>query len=89
LDVGKPEIKYFKDWSTIIAYRYIQRDAILDAFTDNVFHQGGTDAKGWMLGGSYGVAKNTWLMFRWFSTEAIDGPPLDIDSAVLDLNMRI
>ncbi len=89
LDVGKQEIKYFKDWSAILAYRYIQRDAMLDAFTDSIFHQGGTDAKGWMIGGNYGLAKNTWMMFRWFSTEAIDGPPLDIDTATLDLNMRL
>lgn len=89
LDVGNPEIKRFKDWSTILAYRYIQRDAVLDAFTDTIFHQGGTDAKGWMIGGNYGLAKNTWLMFRWFNTEAIDGPPLDIDTATLDLNMRL
>ncbi|MDD2722631.1 MAG: putative porin [Methylovulum sp.] len=89
LDVGKQEIKYFKDWSAILAYRYIQRDAVLDAFTDTIFHQGGTDAKGWMIGGNYGLAKNTWLMFRWFSTEAIDGPPLDINTLSMDLNMRL
>ncbi len=89
LDVGNQEIKRFKDWSAIFAYRYIQRDAVLDAFTDTIFHQGGTDAKGWMIGGNYGLAKNTWLMFRWFSTESIDGPPLDIDTATVDLNMRL
>ena len=88
-DIGHQEIRYFKDWSAIFAYRYIQRDAILDAFTDTIFHQGGTDAKGWMIGGNYGLAKNTSLMFRWFSTEAIDGPPLDIDTATLDLNLRL
>jgi hypothetical protein len=88
-DVGNQEIRRFKDWSAILAYRYIQRDAVLDAFTDTIFHQGGTDAKGWMLGGNYGLAKNTSLMFRWFSTESIDGPPLDIDTATLDLNIRL
>ncbi|MCX7096263.1 MAG: putative porin [Methylobacter sp.] len=89
LDVGDQEIRRFKDWSAIIAYRYIQRDAVLDAFTDTIFHQGGTDAKGWMIGGNYGLAKNTWLMFRWFNTESIDGPLLNIDTATLDLNVRL
>ncbi len=89
LDLGHQEIKRFNDWSTILSYRYIERDAVLDAFTDSIFHQGGTDAKGWMVGGNYGVAKNTWLMLRWFSAESIDGPPLDIDTATLDLNMRL
>lgn len=89
LDVGDQEIRRFKDWSAILVYRYIQRDAVLDAFTDTIFHQGGTDAKGWMIGGNYGLAKNTWLMFRWFSTETIDGPPLDINTATMDLNVRL
>lgn len=89
LDVGDAEIKRFGDWSTLFAYRYVQRDAVLDAFTDTIFHQGGTDAKGWIIGGSYGLAKNTWLMLRWFSTQSIDGPPLDIDTATLDLNVRL
>lgn len=89
LDVGDQEIKRFKDWSAIVAYRYVQRDAVLDAFTDTIFHQGGTDAKGWMIGGNYGLAKNTWLMFRWFNTDSIDGPPLSIDTATLDLNVRL
>lgn len=88
-DVGHQEIKRFNDWSTIFAYRYIQRDAVLDAFTDSIFHQGGTDAKGWMVGGNYGLAKNTWLMLRWFSAQSIDGPPLDINTATFDLNMRL
>ncbi len=89
LDVGDQDIRRFKDWSAIVAYRYMQRDAVLDAFTDTIFHQGGTDAKGWMIGGNYGLAKNTWLMFRWFNTESIDGPPLNIDTATLDLNVRL
>jgi hypothetical protein len=89
LDIGDQEIRRFKDWNAIIAYRYLQRDSVLDAFTDTIFHQGGTDAKGWMIGGNYGLAKNTWLMFRWFNTESIDGPPLNIHTAALDLNVRL
>lgn len=89
LDLGDQEIKQFKDWSAIFAYRYLQRDAVLDAFTDSIFHQGGTDAKGWMIGGNLGLARNTWLMFRWFNTESINGPKLDINSATVDLNVRL
>ncbi len=88
-DIGHPEIRRFKDWSAILSYRYLQRDAVLDAFTDTVFHQGGTDAKGWMVGGNYGLAKNTWMLLRWYSTQAIDGPPLDINTVTLDLNLRM
>jgi hypothetical protein len=42
-----------------------------------------------MVGVNYGLAKNTWLMLRWFNTEAIDGPPLDINTLTMDLNMRL
>jgi len=88
VDVGHPEMKRWGDWSVNLAYRYVQRDAVLDAFTDSVFHQGGTDAKGWMLGTNYGLAKNTWLNLRWFSTDAIDGPKYSVDTLNLDLNAR-
>ncbi|NBV76162.1 MAG: hypothetical protein EBR59_09445, partial [Methylococcaceae bacterium] len=88
-DIGKAEIRQFKDWSILAAYRYLERDAILDAFTDTIFHQGGTDAKGYVLGFSYGLMKNTWVNMRWFSTDIINGPPLSIDTATLDLNVRL
>lgn len=88
VDIGHQEIRKFSDWSVTFAYRYVQRDAVLDAFTDSVFHQGGTDAKGWMLGTNYGLAKNTWLNLRWFSTDAIDGPKYSVDTLNLDLNAR-
>lgn len=88
VDVGHPEMKRWGDWSVNLAYRYVQRDAVLDAFTDSVFHQGGTDAKGWVLGAQYGLIKNTWLNLRWLSTDAIDGPKYSIDTLNVDLNAR-
>ena len=92
LDVGDTEIKRFNDWSTFVAYRYLERDAVFDAYTDSIFHQGGTNAKGWILGANYGIAKNTWLNLRWFSTESIEDvqkQPLSIDTVTLDLNVRL
>jgi hypothetical protein len=88
VDVGHPEMKRWGDWSVNLAYRYVQRDAVLDAFTDSIFHQGGTDAKGWVLGAQYGLVKNTWLNLRWLSTDAIDGPKYSIDTLNVDLNAR-
>ncbi|MDD5229636.1 MAG: putative porin, partial [Methylococcales bacterium] len=92
LDIGDQEIKRLNDWSTFIAYRYLERDAILDAYTDSIFHQGGTNSKGWMLGTNYGIAKNTWLNLRWFSTDSIQSvnkQPLSIDTVTLDFNVRL
>lgn len=86
VDVGAPELRRWADWNVNLAYRYVQRDAVLDAFTDSIFHQGGTDAKGWVMGVQYGLAKSTWLNLRWFSTDAIDGPRYSIDTVNVDLN---
>jgi hypothetical protein len=60
----------------------------LDAFTDSDFHLGGTDAKGYVLGGSYGISKNTWATVRYYTTDSIDGPPRAIDTVQFDLNAR-
>ena len=96
LDVGNPEMRRFGDWNTFLAYRYVEADAVLDAFTDSVFHLGGTNAKGWVVGANYALAKNTWLNFRWFSTDNVEDltagngqkVPFGIDTAILDLNAR-
>ena len=86
--VGWPQINKFRDWQVSASYRYLQRDAVLDAFTDSDFHLGGTDAKGWIVGGKYGLASNTWLELRYLSSDAIDGPPLAIDTFQVDLNAK-
>lgn len=83
---GWPQMAKRRDWQVFGAYRYLERDAVLDAFTDSDFHLGGTDAKGWILGGSYGLMDNTWVTLRWLSSDEIDGPPLGIDTIQLDLN---
>lgn len=83
---GKPEMKARDDWQVFMTYRRVERDAVLDAFTDPDFHLGGTDAKGYVVGASYGLGKNTWATLRYFSSDAISGPPLSIDTVQLDLN---
>lgn len=88
LDVGSPRIRRLRDWNLFLNYKYLERDAVLDAYTDSDFHLGGTDAKGWSVGGNYGIADNTWLTAKWTSTEAIDGPPFGIDILLIDLNTR-
>ena len=85
---GSPEVKARNDWQVFMAYKRIERDSMLDAFTDSDFRLGGTDAKGYILGGSYGVGKNTAVSLRYFSGDSISGAPLSIDVLQLDLNLR-
>ncbi|WP_240342404.1 putative porin [Methylococcus sp. EFPC2] len=88
MDLGTPEIKKWSDWNLTFAYKYLERDAVLDAYTDSDFHLGGTNAKGWVVGGSYGLAQNTWLNARWMTADQIDGPDYGIDVLMVDLNAR-
>lgn len=88
LTVGYPETLYFGDWNLSFTYRYLQADAVVDAFTDSDFHGGGTNCKGWILGGNLGLYKNVWLGARWMTSDQISGPPLAIDTLQVDLNAR-
>jgi len=76
------------DWQISLGYKYIEADAVLDAFTDSDFHLGGTDAKGWFVSGNYAIDKNAWVNARYFSTTSISGPPLAIDTLYLDFNAK-
>lgn len=91
--VGTPVmVSKKKQWQTFIAYKYLEADAVLDSYTDSDFFQRGTNTKGFILGGSYGLDKNTWLQARWFSADEISPRnslnPLSIDVFQLDLNTQ-
>jgi hypothetical protein len=88
LDVGRALVAAPKDWRVFAAYRYLERDAVLDAFTDSDFGLGGTDTEGYILGFDLGVGRNVWVTTKWLSSNEIDGPPLAIDVLQLDLNTR-
>ena len=88
LTVGYPDIKNRWEWRIWGYYKYLEADAVLDAFTDPDFHLGGTNAKGWVLGGDLGVGRNLWTSVKWVSTNEIKGPPFSIDSLFVDLNYR-
>lgn len=85
---GYPTVLTAGAWRGVIGYRYLQRDAVIDAYTDSDFHWGGTDAKGYYLVGDVGVANRVWVRLRYLSSNAIDGPTLGIDTLQLDLNTR-
>src|SRR5262249_31774507 len=60
-------------WRAFMAYRYLERDAVLDAFTDSDFHLGGTDAKGYQVGFDLGLSRGAWLRLRYLTANEIDG----------------
>jgi Putative porin len=74
--VGQPTMQQKYAWQGYVGYRWVQRDATVDAFTDQDFHLGGTDAQGYFVGGRYSFAKNTFVNLRWFSAKQISGVQL-------------
>jgi polyhydroxyalkanoate synthesis regulator phasin len=75
-------------WRAAFGYRYLERDAVLDAFNDQDFHLGGTDAKGYTISMDFSFNPRVMLRAKYFSANAIDGPPLGIDVWQVDLNTQ-
>lgn len=86
--VGWPSIQNRGDWQAFLGYRHLERDAVLDAFADSDFRLGGTNSKGFFIGGSYGMDRNTWLTAKWLSADAIDGLPFGVDVLQVDFNAK-
>jgi hypothetical protein len=86
--VGRDRVREAGDWRVFAAYRYLEQDAVIDAFTDSDFGLGGTDTEGVIVGFDFGVSRNVWVTTKWLSANEIFGPPLAIDTLQLDLNTQ-
>jgi hypothetical protein len=96
-EVGYPKVRAAGEWQVFGGYKRLERDAVLDSFTDSDFHAGGTDSEGWLIGGYYGLAPELWLRARWLSADELQGAPagfaspfepLAIDVLQIDLNAQ-
>lgn len=85
---GNPAVLTAGSWRALVGYRYLQRDAVIDGYTDSDFHFGGTNARGYYLVGDYGLVERVWLRLRYLSANQIDGPTYDVDTLQIDLNTR-
>ncbi|PZQ88590.1 MAG: hypothetical protein DI534_10500 [Leifsonia xyli] len=88
LTVGHKEIKKLWDWKVHVGYRRLESDATVDAFTDSDFGLGGTNLKGYTIGGSLGLADNVWASAKWMSADSVAGAPYSVDILQLDLNAK-
>ena len=75
-------------WRAYVGYRYLETDAVLDAFTNDYWRLGGTNTKGYVIGATVGLYKNVTFGGRWLSANEISGEPLAIDVLQLDLNVE-
>lgn len=88
MSFGYPTVLSAGAWRGVLGYRYLQRDAVIDTYTDSDFHFGGTDATGYYFVGDLGLANRVWMRLRYLSSNAIDGLRLGIDTVQVDLNSR-
>ena len=86
--MGSPTQKNQLDWAVSAAYRYLESDAVVDAFADSDFGLGGTNLKGYILSGTLYVWTNVYLRARWLSANSIVGPTYRADVFQLDLAAR-
>jgi putative porin len=88
ISFGSPTVLSAGAWRTLVGYRYLQRDAVIDAYTDSDFHFGGTNAKGYYFIGDVGLANRVWMRLRYLSSNQIDGPAFAVDTIQIDMNTQ-
>jgi hypothetical protein len=88
MQIGKPVFEKRGDWSAFAGYRYVESDAVIDGFTDSRFALGGTNAKGFLIGGSLALSKRTKFSLMYMSAEQIAGPPLKSNVFTVDFSAK-
>lgn len=88
VQLGYPDATRRGRWTVFGGYKYLESDATLDAFTDSDFHLGGTNAKGYIIGGSYGLFDHLSVGARWLSANEIVDQPFSIDVLQIDIEGR-
>lgn len=88
LTVGYRELKVLGDWNAFGGYKWLESDAVIDAFTDSDFGLGGTNLKGYFLGGRVALTPSVWLSARYLSANSIAGARYGVDIFQADLNAK-
>jgi hypothetical protein len=88
LSLGKPAMEERWDWNINLGYRYVESDSVVDGFCDSDFGGGGTNLKGYTLGGNLALSKRVWLGLRWMSADSIAGPTYKNDVIQFDINAK-
>ena len=88
LNLGDVALKKRWDWNLNVGYRHVESDAVVDGFCDSDFGGGGTNLKGFTLGGGLGLSPRVWLAARWMSADSIAGPTFKTDIFQFDINAK-
>ncbi len=86
LKLGHAILQKRWDWTVRLDYRYVETDAVIDGFCDADFGGGGTNVKGYTLGGALALTPRVSLAVRWMSSDQVAGPTLRADTLQVDAN---
>ncbi|WP_072389357.1 putative porin [Hyphomicrobium sp. CS1BSMeth3] len=86
--VGHQQLTEFGHWNAHIGYKYLESDAVMDAFADSDFGLGGTNLKGYFLGANFALSSSVSATARWMSANSIAGAPYAVDILQVDLNAK-
>lgn len=88
LSVGDVALKERWKWNVFLNYRRVGSDSLVDGFVDSDFGGGGTNVKGYTLGGNIALSSSVRFGLKWMSasqvTAAPPGPVFKNDTIQLD-----
>jgi hypothetical protein len=88
LKVGSGALQKRWDWDFGVSYRYVESDAVIDGFCDSDFGGGGTNLKGYTIGGDLALSRNVFIGARWLNATGIAGPQYKSNILQVDINSR-
>jgi hypothetical protein len=88
VQVGHAALTERWNWNASLGYRYVETDAVVDGFADSDFGGGGTNVKGFTLGGNLALSGRVWIGARLMSADQIDGSTYKNDTFQFDINGR-
>ena len=86
--VGTPSLSKRWDWQLNVGYRWIGSDAVVDGFNDSDFGLGGTNMKGFTVGGFLSLSQNVYLGARWMGADSITGPQYNTNILYFEINSK-
>jgi hypothetical protein len=86
--LGPPALGQAWRWQVRLAYRWIESDALVDAFNDPDFGLGGTNLKGYSVDATLWLTSQVSLAARWSSADQVAGPKYAVDVLQVDLQGR-
>ena len=86
--LGDPDLDKRWNWNVNVGYRYLESDAVVDALNDSDFALGGTNLKGYTIGGNLALSPDVYTGLRWMSADSVSGPAYSIDIIQFDIGTR-